>query len=160
MSKIHIRKAIKKDSALILRFINELAKYEKAAFEVKVTIEDIQKTIFGTNTTVHALICDNDEEPIGFAVYFYNYSTWLGKNGLYLEDLLVSHDYRGKGAGKALMKHLAKIAVSENCCRFEWSVLDWNEPAIKFYESFSAKSQSEWITYRLEDDALRDFAEG
>ncbi|MCK4406851.1 MAG: GNAT family N-acetyltransferase [Bacteroidales bacterium] len=101
-----------------------------------------------------------NEKPVGFAVYFYNYSTWLGKNGLYLEDLYVSPKYRGKGAGKMLLKHLAKIAVSKDCGRFELSVLDWNEPAMKFYESFGAKPQSEWLVYRLEGEALRDFTKG
>ncbi|HEY8569978.1 GNAT family N-acetyltransferase, partial [Microbulbifer sp.] len=102
--------------------------------------------------------CNIDNKPVGFAVYFFNYSTWLGKNGLYLEDLYISPEYRGAGAGKALLKHLAKIAVSKNCGRFEWSVLDWNEPAIRFYQSIGAKSQDEWVGYRLAGNALEEFA--
>jgi GNAT superfamily N-acetyltransferase len=93
-------------------------------------------------------------------VYFYNYSTWLGRNGIYLEDLYVSPEHRGSGAGKALLQHIARIAVAGNCGRFEWSVLDWNEPAIQFYEAAGAKPQSEWTVYRMEGEALRVFAAG
>ena len=160
MPNIQIREATKEDSSLILQFVKELAAYERAASEVTATVKDIQKSIFSADSSVHALICSINEEPVGFAVYFYNYSTWIGKNGLYLEDFYVSPKYRGRGAGKMLLKHLAKIAVSKDCGRFELSVLDWNEPAIKFYESFGAKPQSEWVVYRLRGEALRDFAKG
>ena len=153
-----IRKATTEDTTLILHFVTELAIYEKAEYEVVATESDIRKTLFGENASAHALICSIDDKPIGFAVYFYNYSTWLGKNGLYLEDLYVSSKHRGSGAGKALLKHLANIAVAENCGRFEWSVLDWNEPAIDFYQSIGAKPQDEWIGYRLSGDALKAFA--
>ena len=108
---------------------------------------------------MNALICALDENPIGFAVYFYNYSTWQGKKGLYLEDLYVSPEHRGVGAGKELLKHLAKIAVSQGCGRFEWSVLDWNEPAIKFYDSIGAKPKTEWVGYQLAGSALYEFSE-
>lgn len=104
------------------------------------------------------MICSSNNQPIGYAVYFFNYSTWLGKSGLYLEDLYVSPEYRGVGAGKALLKHLAKIAVAKQCGRFEWSVLDWNEPAINFYQSIGAKPQDEWVGYRLAGPALEHFA--
>ena len=97
-------------------------------------------------------------QPIGFAVYFYNYSTWLGKNGLYLEDLYVTPESRGIGAGKALLQHMANIAVDQDCGRFEWRVLDWNEPSIKFYQSIGALPQDEWIGYRLDGQALLDFS--
>lgn len=160
MPDIQIRETTIEDASLILQFVTELAAYERAESEVKATVEDIQKTIFGADSTVRALICSINEEPVGYAVYFYNYSTWLGKNGLYLEDLYITPKYRGRGAGKTLLKHLAEIAVSKDCGRFEWSVLDWNEPAIKIYESFGAKPQSEWVGYRLEGEALRDFAKG
>ena len=103
-------------------------------------------------------MCYDRDTPIGFALYFYNFSTWLGRHGLYLEDLYVTPEHRGKGAGKALLKHLARIAVAEGCGRFEWSVLDWNQPAIDFYESMGAKPQSEWVGYRLTGDALRALA--
>ena len=155
-----IRAATVEDSALILRFVNELATFERASDQVRASVDDIRESIFGTDSIAHALVCSIDAEPAGFAVYFFNYSTWLGKKGLYLEDLYVSPDSRGKGAGKALLKHLAGIAVANGCGRFEWSVLDWNEPSRKFYESFGAQPQSEWIGYRLSGDALSDLAKG
>jgi len=158
VSAIEIRKATVEDSALILRFVTELAIYEKAENEVVATVSDIKDSLFGGNSTTSGLICNINSEPAGFAVYFLNYSTWLGKHGLYLEDLYISPAHRGAGAGKALLKHLAKIAVSMNCGRFEWSVLDWNEPAIQFYRSIGAKPQSEWVGYRLEGKSLEEFA--
>jgi len=158
MSGIEIRKATIEDSAPIHRFITELAAYEKAENEVLATVADIENSLFGGNTATNAIICYFNNEPIGFAVYFFNFSTWLGKHGLYLEDLYVSPEHRGVGAGKALLKHLAKVAVSKNCGRFEWSVLDWNEPAIQFYNSIGAKPQNEWIGYRLAGKALEEFA--
>ena len=159
MNDIKIREATIDDSSLILKFVKELAEFERAASEVSATVEDIRKSIFGADSTVHALICSMDAKPIGFAVYFYNYSTWKGKNGLYLEDIYITPDYRSKGAGRKILKYLAKIAVSKDCGRFELSVLDWNESAIKFYESIGAKPQSEWIVYRLAGNALRDFSD-
>ena len=99
-----------------------------------------------------------DGKPIGYAVFFYNYSTWLGKNGLYLEDLYITRKHRGCGAGKAALRYLAKLAVDQGCGRFEWSVLDWNEPAIQFYRSIHAKPQNDWVLYRLDGEALADFA--
>ena len=160
MSKIKIRKATVEDSALILRFVTELAIYEKAENEVVATVSDIKDSLFGENSTTSGVICNINSEPVGFAVYFLNYSTWLGKHGLYLEDLYISPDHRGVGAGKALLKYLAKIALFMNCGRFEWSVLDWNEQAIQFYQSIGARPQSEWVGYRLEGRSLEEFAEG
>lgn len=156
---LNIRPAQVNDSALILQFIKELAAYEKAEDEVVASLEDIQHSIFGVDSTVQAVICESNNTPIGFAVYFFNYSTWQGRNGLYLEDLYVTPEQRGTGAGKALLKHLANIAVSKNCGRFEWNVLDWNEPAINFYQSIGAKPKNEWIGYQLTDDALISFAQ-
>lgn len=158
MDKINIRKATKADAGLILGFINELAVYEKMEKDVKASIEDIEKSLFSKNATAHALICQMDEIAVGYAIYFYNYSTWLGKNGLYLEDLYISPKYRGCGAGKVVLRYLAQQAVSKDCGRFEWCVLDWNEPAIKFYESIGAKPQNEWVIYRLSGDELQNFA--
>jgi len=125
---------------------------------VKATQSDIQESLFGSDSKTKAVICNINNEPVGFAVYFFNYSTWLGKHGLYLEDLYVFSECRGSGAGKAMLKHLAKIALSKNCGRFEWSVLDWNEPAIKFYQSIGAKPQDEWVGYRLTGKSLEEFA--
>ena len=159
MMRIEIREAEIKDSPLILRFIKELAIYEKAGDLVETTVERIEESIFGSDSTTHSIICLIDGEPVGFAVYFYNYSTWIGRNGLYLEDLYVSPKYRKIGAGKAILKHLAQTAVSRGCGRFEWGVLDWNEPAIEFYKSIGAKPQDEWIIYRLSGKDLLTFAQ-
>jgi GNAT superfamily N-acetyltransferase len=159
MPSIEIRPASAGDSGLILRFITDLAIYENAEDAVKATEDDIRHSLFGPQSTTHAVICEVDARPAGFAVFFFNYSTWLGKNGLYLEDLYVSPEFRGLGAGKALLRHLARIAVSRNCGRFEWSVLDWNEPAIRFYQSLGARPQPEWVPYRLAGQALADLAE-
>ena len=155
-ANIDIRKATADDAALILGFITDLAIYEKAEDEVVATESDIKNSLFGNDSAASAVICTIDNEPVGFAVYFFNYSTWLGKNGLFLEDLYVSPQHRGTGAGKALLKHLAKIALSKDCSRFEWNVLDWNEPAIKFYQSLGAKPQHEWVGYRLTGNALEE----
>jgi len=155
---INIKPATVADSGLILRFVTELARYEKCEHEVLASEKDIQHSLFSSDSTANAVICYVDGQPIGFAVYFFNYSTWLGKNGLYLEDLYVSPEQRSVGAGKALLKYLAKIAVAKQCGRFEWSVLDWNEPAINFYQSIGAKAQGEWVGYRLAGDSLESFA--
>ncbi|MGA6099738.1 GNAT family N-acetyltransferase [Stutzerimonas marianensis] len=154
-----IRPATCADADLILRFITELAIYERAEHEVKTDAAGIEASLFGDDATAHALICERDGQPIGYAVYFFNYSTWLGRNGLYLEDLYVTPEARGTGAGKALLKHLARIAVSRGCGRFEWAVLDWNEPAIQFYRSLGARPQDEWTTYRVTGTALQALAE-
>jgi GNAT superfamily N-acetyltransferase len=157
---LHIRPATLGDAAVILRFITDLAIYEKAEHEVKTDVAGIQASLFGPDSSTRALICEYAGQPIGYAVYFFNYSTWLGKHGLYLEDLYVTPEQRGVGAGKALLRHLAQLAVSQGCGRFEWSVLDWNQPAIDFYQSFGARPQDEWTTYRLTGQALLDFAQG
>lgn len=159
MHAIEIRQANEADAALIIRFITELAIYEEAEQQVIATASDIRRSLFGPDGTASAVICEIDNEPAGFAVYFFNYSTWLGKNGLYLEDLYISPEHRGKGAGKALLRHLARTAVSNDCGRFEWSVLDWNEPAIQFYKSIGAEPQDEWVAYRLSGKALEELAE-
>ncbi len=156
----HLRPATAADASLILHFITELAVYEKAEHEVVATVQDIEASLFSPAATATALICEMNGEPIGFCVYFFSYSTWLGKKGLYLEDLYVSPKSRGSGAGKQMLRHLAAIACETGCGRFEWSVLDWNAPAIGFYESIGASAQSEWVRYRLAGDALRAFAAG
>ena len=158
MTEVKIRKATIDDSSLILTFVKELATYEKSQDSVLASVDDIKKNLFDKNTTTEAVICLSDDKPIGFAVYFLNFSTWLGKNGLYLEDLYVNPEFRGCGAGKKLLKYLAQLAVENDCGRFEWSVLDWNEPAINFYESIGAKPLSEWVGYRMEAQSLKDFA--
>ena len=153
-----IRRATIADAQQIMDFIVELAVYEKARAEVTTSVEEISRTLFGPDAKAHCLLCSIGGKPVGYAVYFYNYSTWLGKNGIYLEDVYVTPAARGKGAGKALLKHIARIAVAENCGRFEWSVLDWNTPAIEFYEALGARPRSEWTIYRLTGSALQDLA--
>ncbi|GAA0339679.1 GNAT family N-acetyltransferase [Bowmanella denitrificans] len=158
MTSISIRAAQREDAATILHFIRELAIYEKAEHEVKATLETIQSSMFGAQSGVHGLIAEADGEAVGFAVYFYNYSTWLAKPGLYLEDLYVSPAQRGNGYGVALLKHLAGLAVEKQCGRFEWSCLDWNTPSRQFYEALGAEPLSEWIGYRMSGERLAAFA--
>ncbi|RRD58516.1 GNAT family N-acetyltransferase [Comamonadaceae bacterium OH2545_COT-014] len=153
-----IRPATIDDTDLILRFVRELARYEKAEHEVQATPEHLRQTLFAPQPRVFGLIALDGDTPVGFAVYFFNYSTWQGRHGLYLEDLYVSPSQRGQGAGRQLLQHLAQIAVAHDCGRFEWSVLDWNAPAIAFYDSLGAQPQSEWIRYRLSGQALHDLA--
>lgn len=159
-STIKIRNATAGDPGLILRFVRELATYERAPEAVTATEADIRDSLFGPDAIVRAVICEMDGVPAGFAVYFFNYSTWLGRRGLYLEDLYVSPAYRRAGAGKALLKHLAGVARALGCGRMEWSVLDWNTPAIRFYESIGAEPLNEWVGYRLSGDALEQLAAG
>jgi GNAT superfamily N-acetyltransferase len=155
---ISIRPASAADAQLVFDFIVELAVYEKAKHEVKTSVAELADTLFGPAAKARALICSIDGQPVGYAVYFYTFSTWLGKNGIWLEDVYVSPPARGKGAGKALLKHMAQIAVKENCGRFEWSVLDWNTPSIEFYKSLGAKCMEEWNIYRVTGDALAKLA--
>jgi GNAT superfamily N-acetyltransferase len=155
-----IREATSADAGTILRFITELAIYEKAGHEVEATVETITESLFGTNSVSHAAICERDGVPVGFAVWFFSYSTWQARNGLYLEDLYVTPGQRGTGAGRLMLRYLARIAVEKGCGRFEWSVLDWNEPAIKAYQAIGAEPLSEWTRYRLTGAALESFAAG
>lgn len=158
MSDLLIRPATIADTEQILRFIRDLAIYENAEHEVLATPAHVHRTLFCEQPAVYGLMCMNGDQPLGFAVYFFNYSTWQGRHGLYLEDLYVSPDSRGQGAGKALLAHLARIAVERDCGRFEWSVLDWNAPSIAFYDSLGAEPQNEWIRYRLTGEALQKLA--
>ncbi|MDX1536194.1 GNAT family N-acetyltransferase [Arsukibacterium sp.] len=158
MTDLTVRQATPSDAETILQFITELAIFEKAEHEVLTSVEMIRQTIFSSDAKAHALICENEGQPIGFAVYFYNYSTWLGKYGLYLEDLYVTPTARRTGAGKAIFKALAKIAAANDCGRFEWSVLDWNTPAIKFYQALSAQEKTEWLGYRLTEQQIKALA--
>jgi GNAT superfamily N-acetyltransferase len=155
-----IRDALPEDADTILRFIRELAIYEKAEHEVRATVDNIRSSLFGADSVTSALICEKDGRAIGFAVWFLSYSTWLAKNGLYLEDLYVTPEGRGSGAGKALLRRLATIAVEKGCGRFEWSVLDWNEPAIRVYKAIGAEAMDDWTRFRLSGDALETFAAG
>lgn len=158
MPNLVIRPAVITDLSQIMQFVIDLAIYEKEPDAVVATEDHFVKTLFCDNPQVHCLIAEVDEKSVGFAVYFFSFSTWLGQHGIYLEDLFVKPEARGSGAGKALLKQLAKIALENNCGRVEWSVLDWNEPAIQFYKAMGAKPQDEWTVYRLADRALTDFA--
>ncbi|MBK4258743.1 GNAT family N-acetyltransferase [Enterobacter hormaechei] len=156
---ITIRQARPEDAAAIYDMIYELAVYEKAPEEVVTTPDEIRKTLFGADSKTEALVAEYAGHTVGYAVFFTSYSTWLGRNGIYMEDLYVSPEYRSKGAGKALLKNIAQCAVERHCGRLEWSVLDWNQSAIDFYLSIGAVPQSEWVRYRLDGEALRAFAE-
>lgn len=155
---LRIRQAERSDVPLILQFIRELAEYEKLSPEMVATPEDLLRDGFSNRPYFQVVIAEWDGEPAGFALYFYNYSTFQGRPGLYLEDLFVRPSYRGKGIGKALLVHLAKVAVEQNCGRYQWQVLDWNTPSIKFYESLDAQMMKQWLTMRVTGEALARLA--
>jgi len=144
-----IRPARVEDVPIILELIRDLARYERAPDEVTATGEQLIDVLFGQRPAAEVLLAFESESPVGFAVYFYNFSTWLGRPGLYLEDLFVKPEKRGKGYGRALLVELAKIARDRGCGRMEWAVLDWNEPAIKFYRALGAAPMHEWTVFRL-----------
>jgi GNAT superfamily N-acetyltransferase len=155
---LSIRNATADDVPLILQFIRELAEYEKLAHEMVATPQDLKRDGFSDHPYFHVVIAEWDGEPAGFALYFYNYSTFQGRPGLYLEDLFVRPSYRGKGIGKALLVHLARVAVEQRCGRYQWQVLDWNTPSIQFYESLGARMMKEWLTMRVTGEALARLA--
>lgn len=149
-----IRPAVAADAPMIFAFIRALAEYEKLAHEMVTDEAQIAAALFGPNPRVFCDIVEWNGEAAGFALWFYNFSTFLGRHGLYLEDLFVKPEYRGHGLGKALLANLAKRAVAEGCARVEWSVLDWNEPSIRFYESLGARNREGWHVFRLTGAAL------
>lgn len=157
-SSIHIRQARREDAALILELIRELADYEKLAHEAKAEQTDLERDLFGDKPCAEVLIGEIAGQPQGFALFFGNYSTFVGRPGIYLEDLYVRPESRGAGLGKALLAHIAELAVRRNCGRLEWSVLDWNEPALKFYQALGAKAMNEWTVHRVSGDALQKLA--
>ena len=154
-----IKDATENDVDLILSFINGLAEYEKLSHEVVATDGGLRDTLFGENPKAEVILGYYENQPVAFALFFHNYSTFLGKPGIYLEDLYVKPKYRGKGFGKVMLTYLAKLTKDRNCGRLEWSVLDWNEPALKFYKSIGARKMDEWTTQRLDGDALNKLAE-
>ena len=157
---ITIRDATHDDAHLIVNLIRELADYEKLRDEAVATEEDIARALFGPRPYAEALIAEWDGAPVGFALFFHNFSTFEGRPGIYLEDLFVREAYRGKGLGLALLRHIAGLAVARGCARFEWSVLDWNTPSIGFYESLGARRMADWSIFRLTGDALAKLATG
>jgi GNAT superfamily N-acetyltransferase len=152
-----IRYATPDDVSVIRELIRELADYEKSLHEVEVTEEQLREVLFGEQASVFAHVAESDGEVVGFALWFLTFSTWTGTRGLYLEDLYVRPGHRGGGHGKALLAELGRISVERGYERLEWSVLDWNTPAIDFYESIGARPQSDWIRYRLTGESLRRF---
>lgn len=157
MPKISVRPACPEDVALIHSLICELADYEKLRHTVAATEDDLLTALFGPKPCCEALVGSVDGADLGFALYFQNYSTFVGRPGLYLEDLYVRPAARGRGLGKALLQRLAAIAVERRCGRVEWTALDWNEPAIKFYEGLGARQMSEWRLFRLSGEELQMF---
>jgi GNAT superfamily N-acetyltransferase len=142
----------------ILRFIRELARFEKLEHEVEATEASLRGSLFGERKHAEAVFVEDDAERVGFALFFHNYSTFLGRAGLYLEDLYVRPEKRGRGYGKLVLQHLAKLALARGCGRLEWWALDWNRGAIDFYRSFGAEPMSDWTVYRLSGDALKRLA--
>ena len=159
-SELKIIPAGPEHTSLLLEFIHELAAYEKLSDQVSVTDDALRASLFGPSRAAEAVLAYWREQPAGFALFFHNFSTFLGQRGLYLEDLFVRPAMRGRGIGLALMRHIAKLAVQRHCGRFEWAVLDWNRPAIDFYESLGTAAMSDWTVYRLSGDALQRLAEG
>jgi len=155
---LRIERATERDVPLILRLIKELAEYERMSDEVVATEDRLRRTLFGPRPAAEVVVAYAGDEPAGFALFFHNYSTFLARPGLYLEDLFVVPKFRGRGYGKALLVHLAKLAVERDCGRFEWSVLDWNEPAIGFYKKLGATPMEAWTIMRVTGDALRKLA--
>ena len=153
-----IRPARVEDVPIILELIRDLATYERAPHEVTATEEQLVDVLFGQRPAAEVFLAFEGKSPVGFAVFFYNFSTWLGRTGLYLEDLFVKPEKRGKGYGRALLVELAKIARDRGCGRMEWAVLDWNEPAIKFYRALGAKPMDEWTVFRLTRDGIARLA--
>ena len=159
LNDITIRPAKPEEAPLILAFISDLAEYEKLSHDVHATLDDVQEAIFGEKPHAECLVAFDGDDAVGFAIYFHNFSTFLSRHGIYLEDLFVKPEARGRGIGKSLLQKLAAIAVERNCGRLEWAVLDWNQPAIGFYESLGAKILDDWRLCRLEGDMLKKLAD-
>ena len=153
-----IRPAMETDVPIILRLIRDLAEYERAPDAVVATEAGLREVLFGAKRSAEVLLALEASEPVGFAVYFHNFSTWLGRPGLYLEDLFVRPEMRGKGYGRALLERLAQIAKERGCGRMEWAVLDWNEPAIQFYRKLGAQPMDEWTVFRLTGEGIAKLA--
>jgi GNAT superfamily N-acetyltransferase len=154
----HIRNADESDVRLILEFIRDLARYERLEDRVVATEDSLRASLFGNPRFAEVLIAEEDERPVGFALFFHNYSTFVGGAGIYLEDIFVKPEARGRGYGRALLARLAAIATDRNCGRLDWAVLDWNEPSIAFYRSLGAISLDDWRIFRLTGDALGELA--
>jgi GNAT superfamily N-acetyltransferase len=159
-SGLHIRPAVAADVPAILEFIKKLAAYEKLSHEVVASEALLTETLFGARPTAEVAIGYLDENPVGFVLFFHNYSTFLGRPGIYIEDLFVEENFRRRGYGRALFLYVARLAKERRCGRLEWSVLDWNEPAIGFYKKLGAVPMSDWTVFRVTGDSLDKLAEG
>ena len=157
--ELTLRNATEEDVPLILQFIRDLAEYERLAHACVATEESVRETLFGERPYAEVVIAEHAGEPAGFALFFHNYSTFLARPGIYLEDLYVRPELRGLGIGKALLARLASLAVERNCGRLEWAVLNWNDSAIRFYRSLGALPQDQWTTYRVTGEALENLAD-
>ena len=158
MTQFQIRTATEADVSVILRLIRDLAEYERAPDAVVATETGLREVLFGPKRSAEVLLALENDEPVGFAVFFHNFSTWLGRPGLYLEDLFVRPEKRGKGYGRALLERLAQIAKERGCGRMEWAVLDWNDPAIQFYRKLGAQPMDEWTVFRLTEEGIAKLA--
>jgi GNAT superfamily N-acetyltransferase len=159
ISDFEVRAAVEDDVPLILQFIRKLAEYERLSHEMVATGEMLQETLFGEKKTAEVIIGEYRRSPVGFAIYFHNYSTFLGRPGIYIEDLYVDEEHRGSGFGFALFHYIVRLARERKCGRLEWAVLDWNEPAIRFYKKLGAVAMSDWTVYRLTGQALDGLAD-
>ena len=158
MGEVHVRAASEKEVPLILAFIKELAEYERLSHEVVATEEFLREHLFGERPVAEVIVAEEGTDPAGFALFFHSFSTFLGRPGIYLEDLYVRPEFRGRGMGRVLLVHLARLARERGCGRLEWSVLDWNEPAIGFYRGIGASPVGGWTVYRVTGEALEDLA--
>jgi GNAT superfamily N-acetyltransferase len=157
---VAIRPATPADVPTMLRFVRELAEYEREPDAVVATEAMLADALFGARPAAEAVVAEGEGEPLGFALFFHNFSTWTGRRGLYLEDLYVTPAARGQGVGRALLRHLAQVAIERDCGRFEWAVLDWNAPALAVYRAVGAEAMDEWTVQRLSGEPLRRLAEG
>ena len=158
IDNFELRSTTVDDCPLILGLIQELADYEKLSHEVVATVETLEETLFGDTAYAEVFIAEFNSQPVGYALFFHNFSTFTGRPGIYLEDIYIKPEMRGKGFGKSMLSYIAKLAVERNCTRVEWSVLDWNEPSIQFYRSIGAIPMDGWTVQRLHGDALSNFA--
>jgi GNAT superfamily N-acetyltransferase len=158
IADFEIRAAVVEDVPVILSFVKKLADYEKLAHEVVATEQSLRETLFGARKTAEVAIGYFEKKPVGLVLFFHNYSTFLGKPGLYIEDLFVDDSYRRRGFGAALLGHVARLAIERNCGRLEWSVLDWNQPAIDFYKKLGAVPMSDWTVFRVTGRSLGTLA--
>jgi GNAT superfamily N-acetyltransferase len=155
---VQMRFAVEADVPLILAFIKEIAEFERLSHEVTATEESLRDSLFGGNSSPEVVLCFQNEKPVAYAVFYHNFSTFIGRKGLYLEDIYVKPEHRHSGIGRQLFKFLTKVAVERKCGRMEWAVLNWNRPAIRFYESMSARPLTEWTLFRMQEDQIKKVA--